>query len=129
MIRKLFSYLTIGALNTALGYIIIFGMMYGVGLDPIGSNVLGYSCCLVLSFILNKKFTFKSKHPLREELPRFLISFTISYSINLLTVYALFYFFDAYGWVSQLAGGFVYVLMFYYLSQVYVFQNKRKSRS
>jgi putative flippase GtrA len=55
-------YLLVGLLNTGLGYAIIFGCMYGLGLSPVLSNALGYGLGMSISYFLNRSFTFRAKH-------------------------------------------------------------------
>lgn len=55
--KKLIKYPLVGILNTIIGFGIIFGLMF-TGVSPEISNLSGYSIGIVISYILNKIFTF-----------------------------------------------------------------------
>lgn len=53
-------FLFVGGFNTALDFIILFGLVF-LGLDKIPANYISTTVTMVISFFLNKEFTFKSK--------------------------------------------------------------------
>ncbi len=53
-------FLFVGGFNTALDFIILFGLVF-LGLDKIFANYISTTVTMVISFFLNKEFTFKSK--------------------------------------------------------------------
>ena len=50
----------VGGFNTALDFIILFGLV-ALGLDKIPANYISTTVTMVISFFINKEFTFKSK--------------------------------------------------------------------
>ncbi|RYH06631.1 GtrA family protein [Tropicimonas sp. IMCC6043] len=83
--RALFSqflrYSWVGLLNTALGLFVIWGLMLA-GLGPYAANVAGYAAGLVLSFFLNRTWTFRAQEA-GWPVARFLCAFAIAYGANL----------------------------------------------
>ena len=53
-------YLLVGGFNTFLDFLILFGLV-ALGLDKIPANYISTTITMIISFFLNKKFTFKSE--------------------------------------------------------------------
>jgi len=53
-------YLVVGGFNTVLDFAILFGLV-ALGLDKIPANYVSTTITMVISFFLNKEFTFKSQ--------------------------------------------------------------------
>ena len=121
----LYKYLTIGVFNTLVGYIFIFTLM-NVGFSPELSNFIGYSSLLLVSYILNKKFNFKSKKDHSEELPKFVVSMLIAYSLNLISLMFFIHVVTIDQYLSQILSGIVYRGSGYILSKIWVFSVKKK---
>jgi len=115
-------FLLVGVLNTCLGYTIIFSSMYLLGLSPILSNALGYLIALLISFILNRTFTFKSRGRSSSELLRFLAVFAVAYCVNLAVLYELLNSSFTHEAVSQIIAGVVYVVLSYVMNKFLVFR-------
>ena len=54
-----FRYLLVGGVNTIAGLLIIYACKWFMGLGDIKANLIGYLCGFVLSFVLNKQWTFR----------------------------------------------------------------------
>ena len=121
----LYKYLTIGIFNTLAGYAFIFTLM-SVGFSPELSNFIGYSSLLFVSYILNKKFNFKSKKDHIEELPKFVVSMLIAYILNLLSLIFFIYILTVDQYLSQILAGIVYTGSGYILSKTWVFSVKKR---
>lgn len=119
--NQFFRFVTVGFLNTALGYCIIFGCMYLAGLSAEISNLMGYGIGLVTSYVLNRHYTFKSKAKHQGEILRFVTVFAISYAANFMTLVLLIRKLGAHEGAAQIAAGAVYVLASYALNKLYVF--------
>jgi putative flippase GtrA len=48
----------VGAFNTAVDFAIFSALVYGMGLAPAPSNVISYSAGVIVSFFLNRSWTF-----------------------------------------------------------------------
>ena len=70
------KFVAIGGLNTALDFAILFGLN-ALGLPKILSNGVSTGVTFLISFILNKKITFKSEAKTKRELAREMLFFTI----------------------------------------------------
>lgn len=120
-------FLLVGAFNTAFGYSLIFGFMYLAQLSPELSNFLGYAIAILVSFALNKYYTF-ARGPARaddargKELLRFLVVFAFAYAANYGVLLLLIYVLDLHVALSQVLAGVVYVGISYVLNAYFVFR-------
>ena len=119
---QLFSrYILVGLFNTFVGYFIIFTLMYLMQFSAEISNLLGYSFGLLISYFLNRSFTFKSNQLKRNEFLRFIIVFCLAYGANFVMLIILIHLFDVDNGVSQLLAGVVYVVISFILNKYFVF--------
>jgi putative flippase GtrA len=116
-----FKYLLIGIVNSIVAYLLIFGFML-LGIGPEVSNFVGYFFGIVVSYVLNKQFNFKSKNRHMDDLPKFLASMAVAYLLNLAALVTLYRGWGVNPYVSQIAAGAVYLLVGYSLSRVWVFR-------
>lgn len=82
-------YLAVGAVNTLVGLGVIFAAKAFASAEDALANVLGYGAGLVLSFVLNRQWTFRHQGESWIAFYRFVLVFAVSYLINLGTVLAL----------------------------------------
>ena len=120
--KQFFRFLTVGLFNTLLGYCIIFACMYLAKMTPETSNLTGYSVGLVASYILNRKYTFKSNQKRRNEIVRFLAVFFVAYALNFVTLVIFIHRLAILEWISQVLAGFVYIFASYIMNKRYVFK-------
>ena len=92
-----------------------------MGLSAILSNVIGYFFGAILSYYLNKKYTFKSDSKNQTEALKFFTVLFISYLINFITLQWLLTFINPY--YAQLISAIVYTLSSFILAKVFVFNN------
>lgn len=83
--KKLIKYLLVGVLNTIICFGIIFRLMF-TGISPEISNLSGYSIGIVISYILNKIFTFQSKTKSKIEFIKFILAMLMAYILNFITL-------------------------------------------
>lgn len=119
---QIFKYLLVGAFNTALGYVVIFSLMYGAGLDALRSNVAGYLVGLSFSYFLNRTFTFKSNKKKSLEIFLFIGSFLVAYGLNLIALYFLIFYAAVNEAVSQLLAGIIYIGCSFVLQKYIVYR-------
>ncbi|MEJ5349110.1 MAG: GtrA family protein [Desulfosoma sp.] len=103
-------YILVGVLNTVLGYGIIFGLM-ACSFNPYLSNALGYMIGISFSYVLNKRFSFRSSAPDRIAFPLFLASLGTAYLANLAVLFSLLKFLAVNPYVAQIVAGGVYTLV------------------
>lgn len=113
------KFLSVGTINTLIGYAVIFGCM-AAGVNPIASNVLGYSVGLLVSFVLSRAWVFGSEGKLLGDATRFVLSFIVAYSANIAVLWTALHF-NAWPPAAQILGGVFYVGVMYLLSLNWVF--------
>lgn len=113
---------TVGVLNSAVGYAVIFACMYALGMDAVTSNVVGYAVGLALSFVLNRTFTFGSVSAALPQALRFAAIFVLAYVANLGVLLALTKLLTVHEGLSQVIAGIAYFLLSFFLSKHYVFR-------
>ncbi len=126
MTSNFLIYLVIGLLNSGIGYIVILYFTYAGVVAEI-SNLLGYLLGVVFSYILNKKYNFKSKREHRKELPKFMFSMFISYLVNLIVLVFGYRVFGINVYIAQILAGISYTVTGYTLSKFFVFQERTLS--
>lgn len=70
---KLLRFGIVGSFNTLLDFALLFLFVYAIGFDKYLSNILSTGICLVISFLLNRKWTFKSDGNQRRQFVMFLV--------------------------------------------------------
>lgn len=88
-IKRFIKYCLVGGLNTLICLGVIFLCKSVLGVNIYLSNVLGYSCGVVNSFIWNKQWVFNSEGRLHREAVKFLIGCGLCYLIQLGIIYLL----------------------------------------
>ncbi|WP_409302418.1 GtrA family protein [Peribacillus sp. SCS-155] len=73
------SFLLVGLVNTLAGLTLMFFMANILGVSYWVSTLTGNVCGAVLSFFLNKTFTFDNHSTLRASMPRFIMVISICY--------------------------------------------------
>ena len=112
----------VGVVNTAVGFLTIVLMMNLVGLGPVRANMVGYGVGLLVSFILNKRYTFASKKgKARQQFTSFLAVFAVAYTVNLIVLTALAT--QTWPMVAQAVAMAAYTLTFFFLARVFVFSD------
>ena len=119
--RQLFKYSIVGIFNTIIGLSVIYFLFNVLNFSYIFSNILGYACGLVNSFIWNKKWTFRSSEHYSKEIIPFLTVFGISYAVNLLAVIILVELCDIYPNVAQIMGIAAYSLTNFSVNRYWTF--------
>lgn len=115
-------FLLAGVANTALGYAIIFGCMYLAGMSPELSNAAGYTVGLLVSYFLNRHFTFRSAQRRSTEFVRFALVFVTAYTANLVALIFLVRALAVHAGLSQVIAGVIYIVTAYLLNKHYVFR-------
>lgn len=85
---QLVRFLLVGGLNTAFGLSAIYALMW-LGADYRLANAAGFALGCVLSFVLNKSWTFRHDGHWRDSFLRWLVVVAGGYALNLLAVVAL----------------------------------------
>ena len=86
LLKKLFDpslwrFLLVGCINTAVGAAIMFGLYNLAGCSYWFSTAANYVLTSILSFFLNKHFTFRSKTYSLREVLRFALNIAVCYGV------------------------------------------------
>ena len=76
---KLLRFLIVGVINTLVGMAIMFGLYNLAGCSYWVSSAANYILTSILSFFLNKYFTFKNKEQSLSQVLRFVINIAVCY--------------------------------------------------
>jgi len=76
----------VGVANTLVGLGTIYFAMYFFQLDIVRANAIGYSIGILLSFALNKAWTFSSQDHVVSSFIRYILVLAVAYVANLATV-------------------------------------------
>lgn len=79
--KKLFKFLIVGVINTLVGTAIMFGMYNIIGADYWVSSITNYVLTSILSFFLNKYFTFENKTKSFSQILKFIINIIVCYGL------------------------------------------------
>jgi putative flippase GtrA len=125
-VRQALTFALIGVFNTAFGYGIIFFCMYGLSISPETSNVLGYIIPVGTSYLLNRRFTFRSTQRKSVEFAKFLVVFGVAYIANFITLLIFYRLLHVNKGFSQCFAGAAYVITSFTMSKYYAFKFKEK---
>lgn len=118
----LVKYLVVGILNTFTGLLVIYFLKWQLDYDDITANILGYSVGITLSFILNKKWSFRHTGATVPSLIRFILVILVAYFSNLYTVIFLIEYLSANSYIAQAIGIIPYTLIGYLGSKLFAFK-------
>jgi len=116
-------FLIVGFSNAAIGLGIIYGCYNLLHINYIVSNIIGYCCGLINSFIWNKKWTFKSRNKPAMEIFFFLLFFLTSYCLNLIAVIFCVEILDINPNIAQLAGITLYTSTNFFSNKYVTFRS------
>lgn len=119
--NQFLRYICVGVLNTSVGYAIIFACMYILSLDAVMSNFIGYGSGLVISYMLNKLFTFRTDAKSIYEPLKFVMVFCVSYTANVVALVMMIEIFHMHKALAQFPAGAIYIALSYILNKRYVF--------
>ena len=123
----LIRYLLVGVANTLVGLGIIYFAMYFLRLEIIQANVLGYAVGILLSFVLNKTWTFGSNHHVVSSFLRFLLVVAVAYISNLVTVLVATSHFGLNPYIAQALGMLPYTTIGFLGSRFFAFRSQQGS--
>ena len=123
---QLWRFLAVGGLNTLIGYSVILALLWA-GVSDIPANLSGYIIGLIISFILNRNWTFDQKSsPSVEEVIVFFIAFAFAYGCNLYLITAANMADLSGNPLVHLAGVILYTGVFFLFNRFYVYPSIHK---
>jgi putative flippase GtrA len=114
----------VGSINTTIGLVIIFTLYNIIKLDYRLSNIIGYVIALCSSYILNKRWTFKSQNTSSRDILPFMIVFLVSYLANFVTLIYTSEILRINKNISQIVAMVVYTVINYFGNKLITFANK-----
>jgi putative flippase GtrA len=121
LFNSLIRFLLVGAVNTIVGLAVIWFSHNILGASNITANVLGYAVGVCVSFVLNKRWTFRFRGAGLTALARFMVVFGSAYVANLVTVLILIRATGLDPFLCQVLGVIPYSTLFYAGSRWYAF--------
>ena len=120
-------FLAVGVFNTVVGLGTIFVAQVILGLGPVIANAAGYVTGVTVSFLLNKRWTFRFRGESGASLARFITVFIAAYAANLTLVSCLDELAGRVAAWHQIFGILPYTVLFYLGCRWYVFPSKEPS--
>ena len=123
MFKEFLHYSLVGIVNTITGFGIIVLLMY-CGLDAIKSNEVGYGVGAIISYLLNRKYTFNDANHTITKILKFFIVLSIAYSLN---YFVLNYFLARISpYYAQMISAATYTVSAFILMKLFVFKDRPK---
>ena len=117
----------VGVANTLVGLGTIYFAMYFLHFNVVQSNAIGYSIGILLSFSLNKTWTFSSQDHITSSFIRYLLVLGIGYAANLATVLYIYSHFYLSPYVAQAIGILPYTAIGFLGSRYFAFRTQGRS--
>jgi putative flippase GtrA len=115
------KYLMVGAVNTVAGFAIIVFCLEILRFQPVAANAIGFAAGLVISFLLNRSFSFRSSVPIGSGLTRFAAVAAAGYLVNLIALLIGENVLHLGTYPSQILGVSTYILVVFFASRKLVF--------
>ena len=122
LIRQSLRFGTVGLVNTTIGLMAIYSIIFFFGANPALANAVGYAIGLAVSFALNRFWTFGDTRSIAKILPSYLLVAAISYLLNLSVVLLGTYHFSVGPYLVQIFGVGMYTVGMFLGCRWFVFQ-------
>ena len=116
------KFFIVGIGNTFFGLLVIFLSKWLLAMGDVAANALGYGCGLILSFVLNKRWTFQHSGSMWIALIKFMFVVATAYSVNLIVVLKCIHNLGVNSYVAQAVGIIPYTLIGYFGGRFYAFK-------
>lgn len=123
MIQQFVRYCLVGLVNTAVGLSLIYACMLFFNLPPGISNAIGFAVGVCVSYVLNKRFTFKSSAPAGRSFAMFAGVVAVGYAANLALVLFAVHTAGLNPYLAQPLGLSVYIVIVFLGSRYAVFRS------
>lgn len=127
MLGSLFKFLVVGLLNSAVGLAVIFLAKWSGAAGDVAANALGYAVGLVVSFGLNRGWTFRHTGAAVPAAARFAVVIALAYASNLLTVLLAIHVLHLGSYLSQALGIIPYTIFTFVGLRQYAFRRPHAS--
>jgi putative flippase GtrA len=116
------KFFLVGLLNTTVGLLAIYALMFMWNINAGWANFLGYLIGLGVSFSLNRTWTFRDDQEIARTLPIYLMVAAASYLLNLTVVLSVIHYSDLSAYFAQLFGIFFYTVSMFIACRLIVFR-------
>ncbi|WP_281983377.1 GtrA family protein [Thalassorhabdomicrobium marinisediminis] len=120
--KQVGRYIVTGAINTALGLIVILCLHIGLGVGLIASNAVGYAVGLICSFALNRSWTFSSQTSILPAGLKYLVTVGIAFAVCIASVTGLLAAHTPY-LIAQAIGTSIYSIIVFIGAKYVIFIN------
>ena len=131
--EEIISYLIVGVLTTIVAWAakfianaLLFGnTMYPTPMENIVLSIINWTAGVIFAYFTNRKFVFKSKEPMKKEIPAFVLSRVSTLILDAVVMQVL----TAVGvnlMVATLISAVLVTIGNYVFSKLFVFKNKEK---
>lgn len=127
LIRQSLRFGAVGLVNTAIGLLAIYAVIFFFNTGPAVANAIGYAIGLAVSFALNRLWTFGDSRAIGKVLPRYLLVASISYLLNLSVVLLGTHHFGVGPYLVQFFGIGAYTVVMFLGCRWFVFQALTRS--
>lgn len=80
--RQFATFFGVGMVAAIVHYGLLFSLVEGYGLDPVPASLTGFSAGGVVSYLLNRRHTYRSDRPHREATWRFIVVSAIGFGLT-----------------------------------------------
>ena len=115
--RQFVRFCCVGVVNTVVSLAVIFSLTWA-GLWVYWANAIGYVIGIIVSYVLNSRYSFGARMTPQRFL-KFLLTCGISYAGNLLVIGSILAAYPGSLYVSQFAGMVVYTAIGFLLNKFY----------
>ncbi|MHC8373103.1 GtrA family protein [Pseudomonas sp. MDT1-85] len=119
------KYIFAGVVNTVIGYGVFLALIILFNTNPAYANAIGYGVALIAAFVLNKIFVFNQSTTDRSTIPKFILAFAISFTINQLVLLIVYQGMGAPAEIAQIFAMVSYTVVFYLLNKEFVFHKNQ----
>ncbi len=119
--QQAIRYGAVGVLNTAAGLLLIFAALHFWGFGDVEANAFGYGTGFLMSFMLNRRWTFDHRGPAAKSLCKFALVTATAYCANLATTLLACRVIGMNAYLAQMAGVPAYVAFGFLGSRYFAF--------
>jgi putative flippase GtrA len=124
IVASVIKFFVVGVANTVTGLAVIWCARYVLGCGDALANISGYLAGILLSFCLNRRWTFSFSGNSGAALLRFLLVFALSYAANLASVLSLIALTGSHSFWFQVYGAVPYSVILFLGCRWYVFAGR-----
>jgi putative flippase GtrA len=112
----------VGLVNTFAGLLVIYSLKYLAGTPDVKANAIGYAVGMLVSFSLNRNWTFAHRGAPSRSVIRFLMTMAIGYAMNLLVVLVSLRALGLNAYIAQVLGMPAFTMTSFLLCKYWVFK-------